>query len=83
MNDEDDDFIDLFEHGISYIEGGRTASGFYSVENMVCPRTSWKQQSSVQHDFYDKSKTRTSLTMCFCNIHLHVHYYEVEPASKM
>ena len=35
MNDEADDFFDLFENGISYIEGGRTASGFYQVEEFV------------------------------------------------
>ncbi|XP_029638513.1 protein flightless-1 homolog isoform X1 [Octopus sinensis] len=34
MNDEDDDFLDLFENGISYIDGGRTASGFYTVEDI-------------------------------------------------
>ncbi|XP_046549598.1 protein flightless-1 homolog isoform X1 [Haliotis rubra] len=33
MNDEDDDFFDLFENGIAYIEGGRTASGFFTVED--------------------------------------------------
>lgn len=35
MNEEDDDFLDLFENGISYIDGGRTASGFYTVEEIV------------------------------------------------
>lgn len=35
MNDESDDFLDLFENGVSYIEGGRTASGFFTVENIV------------------------------------------------
>lgn len=35
MNDEDDDFFDLFENGIAYIEGGRTASGFFTVEDTV------------------------------------------------
>ncbi|KAI8796832.1 protein flightless-1 [Biomphalaria glabrata] len=33
QNDEDEDFLDLFENGISVIEGGRTSSGFYTVED--------------------------------------------------
>ena len=35
MADESDEFCDLFENGVSYIEGGRTASGFYTVEDVV------------------------------------------------
>lgn len=35
QGDEEDDFLQLFECGITYIEGGRTASGFYSVEDVV------------------------------------------------
>lgn len=35
MEDESEEFMDLFENGISYIEGGRTTSGFYSVEVTV------------------------------------------------
>ena len=31
MGDESDEFMELFDHDIAYIEGG-TASGFYSVE---------------------------------------------------
>lgn len=34
MNDEDDEFLALFESGVSYIEGGRTSSGFYTVEDV-------------------------------------------------
>ncbi len=36
MNDESDEFLDIFENEIAYIEGGRTASGFYQSEIMVC-----------------------------------------------
>lgn len=35
MNDESDDFLELFGEEITYIEGARTASGFYTVEKMV------------------------------------------------
>ena len=35
MNDEDEEFLSLFDNGVSYIEGGRTASGFYTVEDHV------------------------------------------------
>ena len=35
MGDESDEFLNVFENGVSYIEGGRTASGFYTVEEVV------------------------------------------------
>ena len=35
MNDESDEFLDLFGDRLAYIEGGRTASGFYTVEDIV------------------------------------------------
>lgn len=36
MQDESDEFLDLFDNDIAYIEGG-TASGFYSVEKTEYP----------------------------------------------
>lgn len=33
--DESEEFLALFEHPLTYIEGGRTCSGFYTVEDMV------------------------------------------------
>ncbi|XP_042876156.1 protein flightless-1-like [Penaeus japonicus] len=35
--DESDEFLGLFDHDITYIEGGRTASGFFTVEEMDYP----------------------------------------------
>ena len=38
MNDESDEFMDLFLDGITYVAGGRTSSGFYTLEEQdyVC-----------------------------------------------
>lgn len=33
--DESDEFIALFDSEIAYIEGGRTASGFFTVDEVV------------------------------------------------
>ncbi len=35
MNDESDEFLDIFDNEITYIEGGRTASGFFTTEEFV------------------------------------------------
>lgn len=37
MNDESDEFLELFGDEIIYVEGGRTSSGFYNLEDMVYP----------------------------------------------
>ncbi|XP_071129219.1 protein flightless-1 homolog isoform X5 [Mytilus edulis] len=34
MEDESEEFMDLFENGVHYIEGGRTTSGFFSVDSV-------------------------------------------------
>lgn len=36
QGDESEDFLALFPNDIVYIEGGRTSSGFYTVEDTVC-----------------------------------------------
>lgn len=41
MNDESDDFLELFGEEITYIEGARTASGFYTVEKTVHVTRYW------------------------------------------
>ena len=35
MGDESDEFLDLFEDKLMYLKGGRTPSGFYTVEDVV------------------------------------------------
>ncbi|XP_014245300.1 protein flightless-1 [Cimex lectularius] len=35
QGDESEDFLALFPNGITYIEGGRTQSGFYTVEDLT------------------------------------------------
>lgn len=43
MNDEDDEFVDLFDGDICYIDGGNQ-SGFYLVEEQVFEtRYVWKK----------------------------------------
>ena len=44
MNDEDDEFVDLFDGDICYIDGGNQ-SGFYLVEEQVFEtRYVWKKK---------------------------------------
>ncbi|CAL4062789.1 unnamed protein product [Meganyctiphanes norvegica] len=37
QGDESEEFLELFDNDITYIEGGRTASGFFTVEEMDFP----------------------------------------------
>jgi len=36
LGEESEDFLSLFNSSLVYIDGGRTASGFYTVEDIVC-----------------------------------------------
>lgn len=35
QGDESEEFLNLFDSKIEYLEGGRTTSGFYTVEDVV------------------------------------------------
>lgn len=35
QNDESEEFLNLFDSSLEYLEGGRTSSGFYTVEDVV------------------------------------------------
>lgn len=35
VDDESEEFLALFDTELSYIEGGRTATGFYTIEDML------------------------------------------------
>ncbi|KAK7571791.1 hypothetical protein V9T40_014263 [Parthenolecanium corni] len=35
QNDESEEFLNLFDSTIEYLEGGRTSSGFYTVEDVI------------------------------------------------
>ncbi|KRX42887.1 Protein flightless-1 -like protein [Trichinella murrelli] len=37
MNDESDEFLDIFNQDIIYVEGGRTPSGFFTIEQVHRP----------------------------------------------
>lgn len=36
LGEESEEFLALFDSPLVYIDGGRTASGFYTVEDIVC-----------------------------------------------
>ena len=47
MGDESDDFLDLFGDKLMYLKGGRTPSGFYTVEDVVSMYEASQENSSL------------------------------------
>ncbi|CAH3013556.1 unnamed protein product [Porites evermanni] len=66
QEDESEEFIELFENGISYVEGG-TASGFYTVEDPVYPTRLFRilKTSKLQLEPVDVSTTSLDPTFSF------------------
>lgn len=48
MNDESDEFLELFGDEIVYVEGGRTSSGFYNLEEVVYPTRMYRVTANGQ-----------------------------------
>ena len=71
MGDETDEFLDLFENGISYIAGGRTASGFFTTEEAVSMDTfnfvSYCSRDSLMQKKHNSSAQAIVLGLFACN----------------
>lgn len=59
--DESEEFLSLFDSNIEYLEGGRTSSGFYTVEDVV----------SVRKNELDDDDDAGSVTMEFFHLDLY------------
>lgn len=55
QNDESDEFLKLFNHKITYIEGGRTASGFYTVEEVAVSTRMYRLHELSKQQLYMES----------------------------
>ncbi|KAJ9590157.1 hypothetical protein L9F63_016713, partial [Diploptera punctata] len=52
QSDESDEFLALFDTDITYIEGGRTASGFFTVEDMTYVTRLYRVHASGQSSIH-------------------------------
>jgi len=64
QDDESEDFLDLFmENGVSYIAGGRTTSGFYTVDEVVHTNRLYRISGQQTLSLYACPLAATSLDM--------------------
>lgn len=83
QGEESDEFLDLFDTDIVYLEGGRTASGFFTVEDVVSTRMG---------SFFIVRKKNAVFPKCDCYLCLTVavlklkeyetRMYRIHPTSK-
>ncbi|KAK3911726.1 Protein flightless-1 [Frankliniella fusca] len=52
QGDESEDFLALFDCDIAYIEGGRTCSGFYTVEDTVYVKRLYRVHAASSHGIH-------------------------------
>ncbi|XP_068672970.1 protein flightless-1 homolog [Montipora foliosa] len=66
QGDESEEFLEVFENGISYVDGG-TASGFYTVEDPIYPTRLFRilKTSKVQLEPVEVSTSALDPTFCF------------------
>lgn len=52
QGDESEDFLALFDCDIAYIEGGRTCSGFFTVEDTVYVKRLYRVHAAASHGIH-------------------------------
>ncbi|KRY77918.1 Protein flightless-1 -like protein, partial [Trichinella pseudospiralis] len=62
MNDESDEFLDIFNQDIIYVEGGRTPSGFFTIEEVHRPPRLYRVSTVAKRlNFYSVPLSLNSL----------------------